>query len=67
MYDGYYGGYGFGGFGFGGFSRNFYGFPSYSAYDLSGIGDRIGATLRYNFNNNMSIEVTVENRWMPSR
>ncbi|WP_303152493.1 hypothetical protein [uncultured Prevotella sp.] len=62
MYDGYYGGYGFGGF-----SRNFYGFPSYSAYDLSGIGDRIGATLRYNFNNNMSIEVTVENRWMPSR
>ncbi|WP_294419436.1 hypothetical protein [Prevotella sp.] len=67
MYDGYYGGYGFGGYGFGGFSRNFYGFPSYSAYDLSGIGDRIGATLRYNFNNNMSIEVTVENRWMPSR
>lgn len=67
LYDGYYGGYGFGGYGFGGFSRNFYGFPSYSAYDLSGIGDRIGATLRYNFNNNMSIEVTVENRWMPSR
>uniref|UniRef100_UPI0040274559 hypothetical protein n=1 Tax=Prevotella sp. TaxID=59823 RepID=UPI0040274559 len=67
MYDGYYRGYGFGGYGFGGFSRNFYGFPSYSAYDLSGIGDRIGATLRYNFNNNMSIEVTVENRWMPSR
>lgn len=67
LYDGYYGGYGFGGYGFGGFSRNFYGFPSYSAYDLSGIGDRIGATLRYNFNNNMSIEVTVENRWMPNR
>ena len=67
LYDGYYGGYGFGGYGFGGFSRNFYGFPSYSAYDLSGIGDRIGATLRYNFNNNMSIEVTVENRWMPIR
>ena len=67
LYDGYYGGYGFGGYGFGGFSRNFYGFPSYSAYDLSGIGDRIGATLRYNFNNNMSIEVTVENKWMPSR
>lgn len=67
LYDGYYGGYGFGGYGFGGFSRNFYGFPSYSAYDLSGIGDRIGATLRYNVNNNMSIEVTVENRWMPSR
>lgn len=67
LYDGYYGGYGFGGYGFGGFSRNFYGFPSYSAYDLSGIGDRIGATLRYNFNDNLSIEVTVENRWMPSR
>ena len=35
--------------------------------ETPGIGDRIGATLRYNFNNNMSIEVTVENRWMPSR
>ena len=48
-------------------ARERHGFPSSSAYDLSGIGDRIGATLRYNFNNNMSIEVTVENRWMPSR
>ena len=62
MYDGYYGGMG----GFGGFSRNFFGMPQYSAYDLSGFGDRIGATVRYNFNNNMSIEVSVENRWMPT-
>lgn len=50
-----------------GFSRNFYGMPSYSIYDLNNFGDRIGATVRYNFNNNMSIEVSVENRWLPSR
>ncbi len=50
----------------GGFSRNFYGMPSYSLYDLNNFGDRIGATVRYNFNNSMSIEVTVENRWLPS-
>lgn len=65
MYDGYYGGCGVGGYGQ--FSRNFFGMPAYSAYDLSGIGDRIGATVRYNFNNNMSIQVSVENRWMPDR
>lgn len=68
LYDGYYGGYASPAFGgFGGFSRNFFGMPAYSAYDLSGIGDRIGATVRYNFNNNMSIEVSVENRWVPTR
>ncbi len=50
----------------GGFSRNFYGMPNYSLCDLNNFGDRIGATVRYNFNNNMSIEVTVENRWLPS-
>lgn len=59
MFDGYYGG-------MGGFSHNFYGMPNYSLYDLNNFGDRIGATVRYNFNNNMSIEVSVENRWMPS-
>lgn len=66
IYDGYYG---YGSYspmgGFGGFSRNYFGMPLYSAYDLAGIGDRIGATVRYNFNNNMSIEVSVENRWLP--
>lgn len=62
LLDGYYGGRG----GFGGFSRNFYGMPSYSLYDLNNFGDRIGATVRYNFNNNMSIEVSVENRWLPT-
>lgn len=65
MYDGHYGGCGVGGYGR--FSRNFFGMPAYSAYDLSGIGDRIAATVRYNFNNNMSIQVSVENRWMPDR
>ena len=64
---GYYG-YGPAGYGtLGGFSRNFYGMPSYSPYDICNFGDRIGATVRYNFNNNMSIEVSVENRWLPSR
>ncbi len=68
MYDGYYGGfYGPGMGGFGGFSRNFFGMPAYSVYDLTNMGDRIGATVRYNVNNNLSIEVSVENRWLPSR
>ena len=62
VFDGGYGAMGC----FGGFSRNFYGMPSYSLYDLNNFGDRIGATVRYNFNNNMSIEVSVENRWLPS-
>lgn len=60
MYDGYCGS-------FGGFSHNFFGMPSYSVYDLANMGDRIGATVRYNFNNNMSIQVSVENRWLPTR
>ena len=68
MYDGYYGGYyGAGAGGFGGFSRNFFGMPAYSVYDISNIGDRIGATVRYNFNNNVSLEVSVESRWIPNR
>lgn len=64
MYDRYYGGY------YGTcerFSHNFFGMPPYSAYDLANMGDRIGATVRYNFNNNMSIQVSVENRWLPTR
>lgn len=64
MYNGYNGGYY--GPGLGGFSRNFFGMPYYSVYDLSDMGDRIGATVRYNVNNSLSIEVSVEKRWMPS-
>ena len=45
LYDGYYGGYGMGRF-----SRNAFGISPYSMYDLGNFGDRIGATLRYNFN-----------------
>ena len=30
------------------------------------FGDRIGATLRYNFNPSFSIQVSVEQRWMPN-
>ena len=68
MYDGYYGGFGGPGMGgFGGFSRNFFGMPAYSVYDLSNMGDRIGATVRYNVNNNLSLEVSVEQRWIPNR
>lgn len=68
MYDGYYGGYyGPGMGGYGAFNRNFFGMPAYTVYDLSNMGDRIGATLKYNFNENLSIQVSVENRWMPSR
>ena len=63
LYDSYYGGYGNMGMGaLGGFSRNFFGMPAYSVYDLYNMGDRIGATVRYNINNNLSIEVSVENR-----
>ena len=32
----------------------------YPLYDMRALGDRIGATVRYNFNPNMSIEVSVE-------
>lgn len=58
LYDSYYGGYGNMGMGaLGGFSRNFFGMPAYSVYDLYNMGDRIGATVRYNVNNNLSTEV----------
>lgn len=67
LYDGYCGGLAGPAMGrLGGFGSNFFGFPAYSAYDLNGIGDRIGATVRYNVNNNLSFEVSVEKRWMPS-
>lgn len=63
-YGNWYNGMGCGYGRFGGFGTNFYGFPAYSAYELGNMGDRIGATVRYNVNSSMSIEVTVENRWM---
>lgn len=62
LYDGYYGGYGMGRF-----SCNAFGISPYSMYDLGNFGDRIGATLRYNFNPSFSVEVSVEQRWMPNR
>lgn len=62
LYDGYCGGYGMGRF-----SRNTFGISPYSMYDLGNFGDRIGATLRYNFNPSFSVEVSVEQRWMPNR
>lgn len=68
MYDGYYGGgYGMGAGRLGAFSRNFYGMPAYSIYDMSDMGDRIGATVRYNVNDNFSIQVSMERRWAPDR
>ena len=44
LYDGYYGGYGMGPF-----SRSAFGLSPYSMYDIGNFGDRIGATVRYNF------------------
>ena len=70
MYDGYSGGYNpyLGGFGRLGsmYGGRFAGCP-YSMYDLNGMGDRIGATVRYNINPSMSIEVSVEKQWLPNR
>ncbi|MBU9899292.1 hypothetical protein KTQ94_11385 [Prevotella stercorea] len=62
LYDGYYGGYGMGPF-----SRSAFGLSPYSMYDIGNFGDRIGATLRYNFNPSFSVEVSVEQRWLPNR
>lgn len=70
MYDGYCGGYNpyLGGVGRLGaiYGGRFAGCP-YSMYDLGNMGDRIGATVRYNINPSMSIEVSVEKRWLPDR
>ena len=62
LYDGYYGGYGVGRY-----NSNAFGFSPYSLYDIGNFGDRIGASLRYNFNPSFSVEVSVEQRWMPNR
>lgn len=32
----------------------------YSLYDMNALGDRIGAALKYNFNNNSSIQISIE-------
>ena len=45
--------------------------PLYSSmYSLGGLhngwGDRIGATVRYNFNPSFSIEVSLEKQWLPN-
>lgn len=61
MYDGFYGNNLLPSFG------RYNGFAAYSAYDLYNIGDRIGATLRYNVNPSLSVEVSVEKRWAPNR
>lgn len=70
MYDGYCGGYnpymGVGGRLGAIYGGSFAGCP-YSMYDLGNMGDRIGATVRYNINPSMSIEVSVEKRWLPDR
>ena len=34
-------------------------------YDMGAIGDRIGAAVKYNFNPSFSIQLSVEERWMP--
>lgn len=37
----------------------------YSIYDLGGLGDRIGAAVKYNFNKNFSVTLSVEKQWAP--
>lgn len=37
----------------------------YSLYDMNNVGDRIGAAVKYNFNNNASIQISVETTSMP--
>lgn len=44
-----------------------YGTAPYTLYDMRAIGDRIGAAVKYNVNSTMSIQVSFENVWMPSR
>lgn len=41
-------------------------FMPYPLYDMSNIGDRIGAAVRYNFSPSFSIQVNVESREYPS-
>lgn len=36
-------------------------------WDTAGIGDRIGAAVKYNVNRNFSFQVSVEQNWAPSR
>ena len=35
----------------------------YSLYDMNALGDRIGAAVKYNFNKNFSITLSVEKEW----
>ena len=41
-------------------------FMPYPLYDMSNLGDRIGAAVRYNFSPSFSIQVNVESREYPS-
>jgi hypothetical protein len=34
---------------------------------MNAIGDRIGAAVKYNFNPNFSVQVSVEHGWMPKQ
>ena len=35
-------------------------------YDISGAGDCVGVAVRYDVNKTLTVEVAVENRWLPS-
>lgn len=39
----------------------------YSLYDMSALGDRVGAAVKYNFNKNFSVTLSVEKGWTPNR
>jgi len=35
----------------------------YPLYDMNALGDRVGAAVKYNFNNNFSVTLSVEKEW----
>ena len=38
-----------------------------AVYDMGNTGDRIGAAVTYNVSPNVSVQVSVEQGWMPSQ
>ena len=42
-------------------------FVPLAVYDMGNIGDRIGAAVKYNVSPNVSVQVSVEQGWMPSQ
>lgn len=43
------------------------GFIPYPLYDIGALGDRIGAAVKYHFNPHFSVQLSVEQGWMPKQ